>query len=88
MSDNFCCGISVAKIGTAEGELNWPRGVAFDEKSQRIYVTNTFQFSSSSSNISIFSVTGEYIDRVCERQVRSPSGIAISGDNVFVSDII
>ena len=34
----------------------------------------------------MYSVTGEYIDRVCERQVGYPSGIAISGDNVFVSD--
>ena len=75
--------ISVVKVGTAEGELSWPRGVAFDEKSQRIYVTNT---AFSGSNISVFSVTGEYIDRVCERQVSYPSGIAISGDNVFVSD--
>ena len=73
--------ISVAKLGTDEGELYCPRGVAFDEKSQRIYVTNTVI---GGSNISVFSVTGEYIDRVCERQ--NPSGIAISGDNVFVSD--
>ena len=75
--------VSVAKQGTAEGELYWPRGVAFDEKSQRIYVTNAIQFG---GNISVFSVTGEYIDRVCERPVGSPSGIAISGDDVFVSD--
>ena len=75
--------VSVAKYGTAEGELSWPRGVAFDEKSQRIYVTNTVIYG---SNISVFSVTGEYIDRVCERQVSYPSGISISGDNVFVSD--
>ena len=76
--------VSVAKKGTAEGELYLPRGVAFDEKSQRIYVTSAVL---GSSNISVFSVTGEYIDRFCEGQVRSPYGIAISGDNVFVSDI-
>ena len=76
--------ISVAEQGTAEGELFWPRHVAFDENSQRIYVTNTPMFVGG--NISVFSVTGEYIDRVCEGQVCSPSAIAISGDNVFVSD--
>ena len=76
--------LSVAKSGTAEGELQFPRHVAFDEKSQRIYVTNT-EFGGN-SNISVFSVTGEYIDRVCGRQFSSPSGIAISEDNVFVSD--
>ena len=74
--------VSVVKMGTAEGELSWPRGVAFDEKSQRIYVANAVL----GGNISVFSVTGEYIDRFCETQVRSPTGIAISGDDVFVSD--
>ena len=77
--------ISVVKQGTAGGELSWPRGVAFDEKSQRIYVTNTLMIGGG-GNISVFSVTGEYIDRFCVGQFGSPFGIAISGDNVFVSD--
>ena len=76
--------ISVAEMGTAEGVLFWPRHVAFDENSQRIYATNTPMFVGG--NISVFSVTGEYIDSVCEGQVCSPNGIAISRDNVFVSD--
>ena len=76
--------VSVAKEGTAEGELYWPNRVAFDEKSQRIYVPNGVPFGSG--NINVFSVTGEYIDRVCERQVSYPYGITISGDSVFVSD--
>ena len=75
--------VSVEEQGTTMGELFWPRRVAFDEKSQRIYVANT---KFGSSNISVFSVTGEYIDRVCGRQVSYPSGIAIIGDNAFVSD--
>ena len=78
--------VSVVMEGTAEGELDLPRGVAFDEKSQRIYVTNVNIILIGSSNISVFSVTGEYIDRVCGGQVGDPSGIVISGDNVFVSD--
>ena len=56
----------------------------FNKKSQRIYVTNTVLIGNS--NISVFSVTGEYIDRVCWSQVSNPYGIAISGDNVYVSD--
>ena len=74
---------SVVKEGTAEEELYWPKRVAFDEKYQRIYVTYAVL---GSSNINVFSVTGEYIDSVCERQSGYPSGIAISGDNAFVSD--
>ena len=72
--------VSVGKKGRAEGELDFPRGVAVDEKSKLIYVANI-------GNISVFSMTGEYIDRFCEGQVNSPWGIAISEDNnVFVSD--
>ena len=76
--------VSVVKKGTDEGDLYFPSGVAFDENSQRIYVTNTLLFGSG--NISVFSARGEYIDKVCERQVSSPTGIAISGEDVFVSD--
>ena len=72
--------VSVGKKGTAEGELFYPKGVAVDEKSKLIYVTDA-------GNISVFSMTGEYTDRICERQVTQPFGIAISQDNnVFVSD--
>ena len=76
--------VSVGKQGRAEGELHRPRGVAFDEKSKLIYVANAGMFMNS-ANISVFSITGEYIDRFCEGQV-NPYGIAISENNVFVSD--
>ena len=83
--------ISVVKEGRAKGELFCPIRVAFDENSQRIYVTNRvfgIGSSSSGSNISVFSVTGEYIDRFCKGVVGYPWGIAISeGNTVFVSDI-
>ena len=76
--------VSVGKEGTAEGELYWPQGVAVDEKSKLIYVANG---GIVTANISVFSMTGEYIDRFCEGQVNQPHGIAISEDNdVFVSD--
>ena len=74
--------VSVGKEGGAEGELYDPRGVAFDEKSKLIYVANGGRHMNS--NISVFSITGEYIDRFCEQV--NPYGIAISEDNVFVSD--
>ena len=72
--------VSVGKQGTDEGELNYPTGVAVDEKWKRIYVVDE-------GNISAFSMTGEYIDRFCKGQGYWPYGIAISEDNnVFVSD--
>ena len=82
--------VSVVKEGAAEGELNRPTGVAFDEKSKLIYAANQGAFGLpgivNSANISLFSITGEYIDRFCEGQVRNPYGIAISDNNVFLSD--
>ena len=76
--------VSVGKKGTAEGELDYPRGVAVDEKSKLIYVANGGEVE---GNISVFSITGEYIDRFCQGQVKYPYGIAMSEDsNVFVTD--
>ena len=77
--------VSVGKEGIAKGELYRPRGVAFDEKSKLIYVANGGTFINS-GNISVFSITGEYIDRFFKGLVKYPFGIAISDNNVFVSD--
>ena len=69
--------VSVGK----QGKLDYPRGVVVDENSKLIYVADK-------GNISVFSMTGEYIDRFCEGQVSVPHGIVIGEDNnVFVSDI-
>ena len=52
-----------------------------------IHVTDNMIYVAGTGNISVFSMTGEYIDRFCEGQVNEPYGIAISEDNyVFVSD--
>ena len=75
--------ISVGKGGRGLGELYGPHGIAFDERSQLIYVANGSMFT---SNISVFSVTGDYINTFCEGQFRTPVGIAIKGDEVYVSD--
>ena len=78
--------VSVGKRETAEGELHFPFGVAFDEKSKLIYVADGGD-SNTRGNINVFSLTGEYIDRFCEGLVNQPYGIAMSRDNiVFVSD--
>ena len=76
--------VSVGKRGRAEGELNSPRGVVVDERSKLIYVANG---EYGTSNVSVFSITGEYIGRFCEGQLDVPYGIAMSGDNsIFLSD--
>ena len=78
--------VSVGKGGTAEGELYWATGVVVDEKTKLIYVADRGRYDFT-GNISVFSITGEYIDRFCYGQVNHPYGIIINGDNiVFVSD--
>ena len=78
--------VSVGKKGTAKGELDWPHGVAVDEESKLIYVASV-GYGYDTANISVFSMTGKYIDRFCVGQVKHPYGIAISENNdVFVSD--
>ena len=77
--------ISVGKRGTGQGELYSPRGIAFDERTQLIYVAHVNPLSGSS--IIVFSVTGEYINTFCEGQLRIPIGIAVNGDEVYVSDL-
>ena len=78
--------ISVGKSGTGQGELSWPQGIAFDERTQLIYVAHGDPLSGIGSII-VFSVTGEYINRFCKGQVKYPMGIAINGDEVYVSDL-
>ena len=60
--------VSVGKEGRAEGKLFLPRGVAVDENSKLIYVANAGS-GKNTGNISVFSITGEYIDRFCKGQV-------------------
>ena len=80
--------VSVGKRGTAKGELDFSNGVAFDEKSKLIYVADGSDLADT-GNISVFSITGEYIDRFCKGLVYRPYGIAMSEDNiVFVSDYV
>ena len=78
--------ISVGKQGTGQGELYYPQGIAFDERNQLIYVVNRYQFSNIGTII-VFSVTGEYINTFYEGQFETPVGIAINGDEVYVSDV-
>ena len=79
--------ISVGKRGKGQGEFDWPQGIAFDERTQLIYVADEKPFSDIGSII-VFSVTGEYINTFCEGLVKCPMGIAINGDEVYVSDSV
>ena len=75
--------VAVGEKGRAPGELWDPRGVAIDENTNMIYVTEW----SGSPRVSIFSETGAFINTFSHEDMRAPWGIAIHGDNLYVTDI-
>ena len=77
--------ISVGKHGIGQRKLYYPEGIAFDERTQLIYVVNGDP--SSASRIIVFSVTREYINGFCRGQFETPMGIAMNGGEVYVSDV-
>ena len=72
--------IATGKLGRAPGELYSPQAVAIDEDTHQIFVANH-----SDNRVEIFSETGEYICQLGVGQLYGPWGIAIHGDNVYVS---
>ncbi|KAI6658559.1 E3 ubiquitin-protein ligase TRIM71-like [Oopsacas minuta] len=72
--------IATGKKGSGPGQLNDPRGVAIHEATNQIFVANT-----SNHRVEIFSDTGEYLNQLGEEQLDMPYGIAIHGENVYVS---
>ena len=75
--------VAVGEKGLAPGELWDPNGVAIDENTNMIYVTEWL----GSLRVSIFSETGAFIDTFSHEDLRAPCGIAIHRDNLYVTDI-
>ena len=74
--------VAVGKKGQAPGELWDPCGVAIDENTNLIYVTEGLD----SCRVSIFSETGEFINTFSHQDMRQPYGIATHRDNLYVTD--
>ena len=72
--------VAVGKEGKAPGELWCPHGVAVDENTNIIYVTEWLP------RVSIFSETGEFINTFTHEDMREPYGIAIHRDSLYVTD--
>ena len=75
--------ISVCEEGRGPGQLYTPRGIAYDETNHLIYVVNR---SVMSDRVCVFSEEGEYIHSIGEGELVAPVGVAISGENIYVSD--
>ena len=72
--------IATGVKGSAPGELYFPCGLTIDEATHQIFVANFMNH-----RVEIFSETGEYICQLGVGQLSTPGGIAIHGDNVYVS---
>ena len=82
--------VAVGKRGTAPGELWCPHAVAID-CSNRIFVTEGSPFQSHGflnfhARISVFSEKGEFLTCFSHQDMRELWGIAIHGDNLYVTD--
>ena len=74
---------AVAKEGKAPGELWNPFGVAIDPATNYIYVTER---GLNFARVSIFSEFGEFLNSYTHEHMESLWGIAIHGNNLYVTD--
>ena len=73
--------LAVGKRGKANNELDLPKGLALDEPNQLIYIADC-----DNSRIQVVSFAGKFLKRFGQGILQLPWGIAVTEDNVFVSD--
>ena len=78
--DLIRCVVAVVKKGRAPGELYDPRGIAIDENTGYIYVTEGI-----GSRVSVFSKTGDFLNTFSHQGMSDLCGIALHRDNIYVT---
>ena len=73
--------IAVGKKGWTDKELNKARGLALDEPNQLIYIADC-----GNGRVQVVSFDGKFLKRFGQGTLKSPYGIAVTEDNVFVTD--
>ena len=73
--------LAVGKKGKADNQLRDARGLAIDESKQLIYVADW-----GNRSIQVVSFAGNFLKRFGQGILESPWGIAVTADNVFVTD--
>ncbi|MCL2026192.1 MAG: VWA domain-containing protein [Leptospirales bacterium] len=71
--------LQFGKKGVYEGELTAPTGVLFYKN--KIYVTDT-----GNKRVSVFDVFGNFIEHLFEDELKKPTALSVSADNMLVSD--
>ena len=74
--------LAVGKRGNGNNELSRPKGLAFDEPNQLIYIVDW-----GNKRIQVVSLTGKFLKRFGQGILDLPWGIAVTKDNVFVTDV-
>ena len=72
--------MAVGKVGTADNELS-ATGLVIDELNQLIYIADH-----DNSRIQVVSFAGNFLKRFGQGILKSPHGIAVTEENVFVTD--
>ena len=75
--------LAVGKQGEANDKLNLPRGLTLDKPNQLIYIADR-----ANSRIQVVSLTGKFLKRFGQGILKQPWGIAVTEDNVFVTDYV
>ena len=73
--------LAVGKKGTADNELDRAKGLALDEANQLIYIADYWN-----GRIQVVSFAGNFLRRFGQGTLKSPWGIAVTADSVFVTD--
>ena len=73
--------LAVGKEGKANNELDRPKGLALDEPNQLIYIADYWN-----NRIQVVSFAGKFLKRFGQGILKEPWGIAVTEDNVFVTD--
>ena len=73
--------LAVGKKGIANNELTYATGLALDEPNQLIYIADRWN-----SRIQVVSFAGKFLKRFGQGILQRPWGIAVTEDNVFVTD--
>ena len=73
--------LAVGKKGKSYDELYLPRGLALDVPNQLIFIADCWN-----SRIQVVSFAGKFLKRFGHGILKSPCGIVVTEDNIFVTD--
>ena len=74
--------VAVEKRGKGKDEFDSPKGIAFNEETQLIYVCDTLN-----SRIKMVLMTGEFIGEFGDDELDRPWGILLYKNSIYVTDI-